>query len=183
MILLFYYNQNSTLNSSVEEKNFDSNYYFSNDEFFWPVPGFHTITSPFGLRKSPTSGASSTHSGIDIAAPQNTVIFSVTSGKVIFTGFQGANGYTITIRTNNLDISYSHVSPSFLVSIGQIVNIGEQIGNVGPKNVFGIPNNPYKDSNGNPTNGATTRLSFTLKHKKRRHSRQSFGIFLNSFHI
>ncbi len=148
------------------EKDENSNYYFSNSNFFWPVPGFHTITSPFGPRKTPTSGASKVHSGIDIAAPQNTVIYSVTSGEVIFTGFQGANGCTITVKSNNLNISYSHVSPTFLVFVGQTINIGEKIGNVGPKNIFGIPNNPYKDSNGNPTNGATTGCHLHLTIKK-----------------
>ena len=29
------------------------------------------------------------------------------------------------------------------------------IGKVGPKNVYGVTNNPYKDSEGRPTNGAT----------------------------
>lgn len=27
---------------------------------------------------------------------------------------------------------------------------------VGPKNVYGVPGNQYKDAEGNPTNGATT---------------------------
>ena len=36
---------------------------------------------------------------------------------------------------------------------------------MGPKNVYGVPNNKYKDSNGNPTNGATTgpHLHFAIK--------------------
>ena len=36
---------------------------------------------------------------------------------------------------------------------------------MGPKNVYGVLNNPYKDTSGNPTNGATTgpHLHFTLK--------------------
>ena len=29
-------------------------------------------------------------------------------------------------------------------------------GHVGPKNVYGVKGNPYTDSQGNPTNGATT---------------------------
>lgn len=29
-------------------------------------------------------------------------------------------------------------------------------GHVGPKNVYGVKGNPYKDSQGRPTNGATT---------------------------
>ena len=38
-------------------------------------------------------------------------------------------------------------------------------GHVGPKNVYGVKNNPYKDSQGRPTNGATTgpHLHFTVK--------------------
>lgn len=38
-------------------------------------------------------------------------------------------------------------------------------GQVGPFNVFDVVNNPYKDKNGNPTNGATTgcHLHFSIK--------------------
>jgi murein DD-endopeptidase MepM/ murein hydrolase activator NlpD len=52
-----------------------------------------------------------------------------------------------------------------LVSVGEYVEKGSTIGEVGPKNAYGVKNNPYKDSNGNPTNGATTgpHLHFTLK--------------------
>lgn len=39
---------------------------------------------------------------------------------------------------------------------GDLVSKGQHIANIGPKNVYGIPNNPYKDKDGNPTNGATT---------------------------
>ena len=60
---------------------------------------------------------------------------------------------------------YCHVSPNFLVYSGQNVNQGDLIANVGPKNVYGINNNPYKDSDGRPTNGATTgtHLHFSIK--------------------
>lgn len=36
---------------------------------------------------------------------------------------------------------------------------------VGPKNIYDIPNNPYRDSSGNPTNGDMTgpHLHLTLK--------------------
>lgn len=42
------------------------------------------------------------------------------------------------------------------------------IGCVGPRNVYGVPNNPYRDENGNPTNGATTgpHLHFSIKDLK-----------------
>ena len=61
--------------------------------------------------------------------------------------------------------SYCHLSPIMFVSTNQSVVKGQIIGTVGPKNVYGINNNPYKDSNGNPTNGASTgcHLHFTIK--------------------
>lgn len=105
------------------------------------------------------------HSGIDIGAPTGSTIVSASSGKVIFTDFSGANGYTIKIESCNYVFGYSHVSPLFLVSVGDFVTAGSIIGHVGPKNVYGVPNNPYKDSNGKPTNGATTgpHLHFTIR--------------------
>ena len=145
--------------------------------------GFHTITSPFGKRISPTTGASSNHSGIDIAAHEESTLYSVISGKVTFVGFNGANGCTITVQNGNLEVSYCHVSPNYIISVGDTVNSGEKVGNVGPKYVYGIPNNPYHDSNGNPTNRCYYRMSSSFNNKKRRHSRQSFRFFLNSFHV
>ncbi len=70
----------------------------------------------------------------------------------------GSGGYTITIESTDglFRFSYCHSSPEFIVSVGQTVKKGEIIGKVGPKNVYGITNNPYKDKNGNPTNGALT---------------------------
>ena len=39
---------------------------------------------------------------------------------------------------------------------------GEIIGKVGPKNVYGVTNNPYKDGKGNPTNRSYNRLSLSF---------------------
>lgn len=75
-------------------------------------------------------------------------------------------GYTIVVKNNNIAVSYCHVSPNFVVSKGQNVSAGNIISNVGPKNVYNIINNPYKDSNGNPTNGATTGCHLHLTIKK-----------------
>ena len=136
-----------------------------NGNFTWPAPGYTRITSPFGPRVSPTGGASSYHSGVDISAPAGSNIVAAFSGKITLTEFKGAGGYTITIVNDNFTASYCHVSPNFIVQVGQHVKQGDIIGNVGPKNVYGIIGNPYKDSKGNPTNGATTgpHLHFTLK--------------------
>ena len=53
-----------------------------------------------------------------------------------------------------------------MVKTGQTVSRGQVIGQVGPKNVYGIPNNPYRDINGNPTNGATTGAHLHLTIRK-----------------
>ena len=110
-------------------------------------------------------GASSYHSGIDIAVPTGSNIISAFSGKITYTGFYGANGYTVMVENGNYTALYCHVSPNFIVNIGDNISKGQLIAKVGPKNVYGVPNNPYKDSYGNPTNGATTgpHLHFGIK--------------------
>ena len=148
--------------------------------FYGPLHGYTTITSHFGPRKSPTTGKASCHYGLDIAAPSGSNIVAIFSGQVTFTGFNGANGFTVTITNGFLSASYSHVSPTFLVYEGQYINQGEIIATVGPKNVYGVPNNPYKDSNGNPTNRFYYWSSFTFKHKERRQSRRSFKLLFKT---
>ena len=118
--------------------------------------GYTTINSYFGYRTSPTAGASSYHSGLDIGAPEGSKLIAVTSGEITFTGFLGGGGYTITLTTGNIKFTYCHVSPFYIVKTGDKVVQGQVIGYVGPKNVYGVKGNQYKDENGNPTNGATT---------------------------
>lgn len=124
--------------------------------FAWPIPGYTTITSYFGKRNSPTAGASSFHKGIDIGAPEGTVLIAITDGQITYTGFLGGGGYTITLTTQEMKITYCHVSPNFIVEVGKEVKKGEIIGQVGPKYVYGVVGNQYRDENGKPTNGATT---------------------------
>ena len=120
--------------------------------------GHYRISSYFGQREAPTAGASTFHYGIDIPAPEGTKLVCIMDGEIKAVGWGGAGGYTITVESTDerYRFSYSHTSPEFIVSVGQKVKKGEIIGKVGPKYVYGVTNNPYKDSNGNPTNGATT---------------------------
>lgn len=141
-------------------------YPLQDNGFLWPSPGYMTITSPFGKRNAPTKGASSSHSGIDIGVPTGTNLIAIISGKITLAKFQGAGGCTITFENPPYTISYCHVDPHFLVHVGQNIRQGDVIAKVGPKNVYGIPNNPYKDSNGNPTNGATTGAHLHLTIRK-----------------
>ncbi len=140
---------------------------YSSGDYVWPLPGYSYISSYFGFRNSPTAGASSYHSGIDIPAPSGTPILAVHSGIVTFCSWGAGGGYTIVVENTDvgLSFSYCHVSPIFIISRGDNVRAGDAISSVGPKNVYGISNNPYKDSNGLPTNGATTgsHLHLTIK--------------------
>lgn len=101
-------------------------------------------------------GASSFHKGIDVGAPEGTKLYAVFDGKITFADFLGGGGYTLTLSNDTMKITYCHVSPNFIVDVGDTVQKGEWIANVGPKNVYGVAGNPYKDKDGNPTNGATT---------------------------
>lgn len=153
----------------IDDSSTGQNYHdikISSSGFAWPVPGFNRITSYFGYRTAPTAGATSYHSGLDIGAPTGSYLVAICDGTIVNAGWTGSGGYTITLVNNNLRISYCHVSPDFIVQTGQIVSRGQVIGQVGPKNVYGVPNNPYKDSSGNPTNGATTGAHLHLTIRK-----------------
>ena len=104
----------------------------------------------------PLHGASSSHSGIDIPAPPGSKFIAVHDGEITFREFLGAGGYTITLSFNNFKVSYCHCDPNWIVSVEDFVKQGQVIGQVGPKNVYGVKGNQYFDNEGNPTNGATT---------------------------
>lgn len=62
----------------------------------------------------------------------------------------------MTIQSHNIEFSYSHISPKFLVKSGDFINQNQLIAKVGSKYIENIENNPYKDSFGRQTNGSTT---------------------------
>ena len=146
-----------TSGSFTYQENLDSEIISVNPNgFVWPLPGYTRISSYFGKRVSPTSGASSSHSGIDIPAPEGTKFIAVADGTITFTQFLGAGGYTITLSFDNYRVTYCHCSPNYIVKVGDTVKQGQVIGHVGPKYVYGVKGNQYSDSSGKPTNGATT---------------------------
>lgn len=153
--------------NSIKDIQQDSLYKFeiSNTGFVWPTPGYTRINSYFGKRSSPTKGASSFHQGIDIGAPQGSTLVAIASSRVSSLGFQGSGGYSIVLKASNLQFIYHHVDPNYIIKVNDVVKAGQIIGKVGPKNVYNVPNNSYKDSSGKPTNGATTgpHLHLTIK--------------------
>ena len=83
-------------------------------------------------------GASSSHSGVDIPAPQGTKFIAVADGEITFCDFLGAGGYTITLSFDNFKVSYCHCDPNFIVNVGDKIKQGQIIGFVGPKYVYNV---------------------------------------------
>lgn len=166
-VSLFFIPQYPNLAISSNTLNSNGNYIIdiSSSGYAWPAPGYTHITSYFGYRHSPTAGASSYHSGLDIGAPEGSKLIATTSGEITFTGFLGGGGYTITLTSGNMKFTYCHVSPIYIVKEGDKVVQGQVIGYVGPKYVYGVKGNQYTDEKGRPTNGATTgpHLHFGLR--------------------
>ncbi|HXW75850.1 MAG TPA: peptidoglycan DD-metalloendopeptidase family protein [Candidatus Eremiobacteraceae bacterium] len=97
--------------------------------FAWPVRG--PITSPFGMRTDPISGAWELHTGIDIGADYGTPIEASADGEVIFAGWYGGYGYAIIIdHGSDYSTLYAHCS-SIYVNTNQPVRQGQVIGAVG----------------------------------------------------
>lgn len=90
--------------------------------------------------------------GIDIGAAAGTELVAIMDGTVTSVGWAGGGGYTIRISSKEYSFTYSHSDPNFIVKVGDKVRKGQVIGKVGPKNVYGVPGNPFVDSEGKPTN-------------------------------
>ena len=48
-------------------------------------------------------------------------LYAVSAGTITYLGFNGANGYTIMLKSNNMIFAYGHVSPDFVVKIGDFI--------------------------------------------------------------
>ena len=96
----------------------------------YPYPG--TITSTFGHRENPFSGEGiETHKGVDIRASWGSPVRAMAKGEVEFAGLRGGFGNCIMIKHGNgFETLYGHLS-KILVTVGQKIEIGQQIGNVG----------------------------------------------------
>lgn len=152
---------NITITTSAENENSIA-VPISSNNLCWPLPGYTRISSPFGYRASPTAGATNFHGGIDLPAPAGTNIISAISGTVTKTGFMGSGGCSVVVENNQYTVIFHHISPHYLVHAGEYVNKGQIIAQVGPKNVYGFANNPYKDSNRKSNKWCNNRLSFTF---------------------
>ncbi|MCX8123354.1 MAG: M23 family metallopeptidase [Spirochaetes bacterium] len=97
----------------------------SYNEFIWPIGDPEKITSGLGRRWGRF------HPGVDIPAPKGTLVRAAMEGKVIYAGYCGNYGNSITLEhRDNYITRYAHNSV-LLVKIGDYVQKGQVIALVG----------------------------------------------------
>ncbi|KRF18897.1 hypothetical protein ASG90_03120 [Nocardioides sp. Soil797] len=95
----------------------------------WQLPlSNYRLTATFGQ----SSGLwSSTHTGLDFAAPTGTPIMSVTNGTVTSAEYAGAYGNQVIVTTDEgEELWYCHMN-EFAASVGDKVRAGDVLGYVG----------------------------------------------------
>ena len=97
--------------------------------FIYPIQG--RLTSPFGYRSDPFTGARSFHTGVDLAAPIGTPVKATLDGRIAETGFNRIFGnYVIITHDRGYQSLYGHLS-AVSVKRGQYVTQGAIVGAVG----------------------------------------------------
>ncbi len=127
----------------------------------WPLPKqyarYSYITSYFGPRKQPTAGASTNHGAIDIGVSYQP-LYAAESGLVVTAGVVSGYGNFIMIWHNQrgqLYTAYGHLS-QILVSAGQTVNRGQQIGVTGNTGITTGPHLHFEVRVGGSSSGCRT---------------------------
>lgn len=97
-----------------------------------PTAKKYRITSPFGRRTSPTTGASTNHNGIDLATPMRTPILAPADGTIgyVVTNDAGGLQVAIDIKEHDLRIGFAHLDEA-IVRNGQLVRKGDIIAYTG----------------------------------------------------
>lgn len=123
-----------------DAKNDAGNIQYDGKGFAWPLPGYSTITSYFGMRYDPYYHVYRGHNGIDISGASvfGKPIVASASGKVsstIHTASSGGYGEYVILNHGYINGSlvtthYAHMT-YFVVSPGQSVKQGQVIGYVG----------------------------------------------------
>lgn len=96
---------------------------------------YYNITSKYGERATPMKSGRSFHYGLDIAAYgiNDSRIYSVLPGEITAAGYNngGYGNYVKIKHDNGIETLYAHMIRKPSVSVGEKVNAGDIIGNVG----------------------------------------------------
>lgn len=97
----------------------------------WPIPGYTTITSEYGMRVHPITGAYKLHTGTDIGAPMGADFVAAAKGVVTKATLNPAYGNMVIIdHGGGVQTLYAHGS-EILVEVGQEVEAGTPVLKVG----------------------------------------------------
>ena len=89
------------------------------------------VTSSYGYRRDPFTGAGAMHYGLDFRGPIGSPIYAAAKGKVTFVGRKSGYGNVVEItHGNGLMTRYAHMS-NFAARRGQTVDAGTVIGAIG----------------------------------------------------
>jgi len=89
------------------------------------------VSSPYGFRRSPFTGAMSFHNGVDLVAPLGTNVHATRSGRVIETGYDTVYGrYVLLHHGDGYESLYGHLG-SIVVDLDEQVRAGAVVGKVG----------------------------------------------------
>lgn len=95
------------------------------------MPVIGTPTSGYGMRADPIQGKTINHPGFDLAAKVGTPVAAAAAGEVVHAGDASTYGNLVTIRhADGFETRYAHLS-SVSVKVGDHVDAGSPIGNVG----------------------------------------------------
>ncbi len=99
--------------------------------FMSPLGVSWRLSSAYGYRNDPFTGVRSFHTGIDMVAPQGTVIKASMAGKVAAAGYTQVYGnYVILTHSNGYQTLYAHLH-TISVKAGQSVAQGSRVGLLG----------------------------------------------------
>jgi len=116
-----------------------------------PTVGSPRVSSPFGNRKHPLKGGNHFHPGIDIAGVGvGNPVHAMDGGKVVTSKFNdgGYGHYVVIQHPNGLKSLYAHMT-NRLVSVGQDVTPGQQIGSTGSTGASTGPHLHFEIARGN----------------------------------
>ena len=103
----------------------------SSSGWLYPLPYRVAVTSAYGYRVHPVTGAWSFHAGVDRGAGEGTPMYATRSGIVTTATYSDVYGNYVTINHGDGYSSlYGHMT-HYVVSAGEYVSQGEVIGYVG----------------------------------------------------
>ncbi|MEQ4541108.1 MULTISPECIES: M23 family metallopeptidase [Halomonadaceae] len=111
----------------------------------FPVVGAR-LTSAFGNRRHPVYGGVRRHDGVDLAAPRGTPVMATAPGRVSFIGRRGGYGRVVEVEHEMGTLSrYTHLSRfASGLSVGDVINAGDTLGEVGASGLTTGPNLHYE---------------------------------------